>query len=103
MLPENITCAFKNKAPFIKLEIKSEYSYYLDARTKNWDFISSLIWWNLSDKSIITHKKITTCSTQNSKNIFPEQKLMQTWIALTIFLVLAFGPEEKVNYELFIC
>ena len=35
MLPENITCAFKNKASFIKLEIKSEYSYYLDARTKN--------------------------------------------------------------------
>ena len=35
MLPDNITCTFKNKVPFIKLEIKSKYSYYLDARKKN--------------------------------------------------------------------
>ena len=35
MLPENITCAFKNKASFIKLEIKSECSYYLEVRKKN--------------------------------------------------------------------
>ena len=42
MLPENVTCAFKNKAKasFIKLEIKSEGSLYLEARKKNRDFIS---------------------------------------------------------------
>ena len=35
MLPDNITRAFKNKVSFIKLEIKSKYSYYLEAREKN--------------------------------------------------------------------
>ena len=47
MLPENITCAFKNKASFIKLEIKSECSYYFGSRTKNRHFINSLVTWNL--------------------------------------------------------
>ena len=31
MLPENITCVFKNKASVIKLVITSKYSYYLEA------------------------------------------------------------------------
>ena len=44
MLPENITCDFKNKAPFIKLEIKSECSYYLEDRKKNRDFISTSLY-----------------------------------------------------------
>ena len=43
MPSENITCAFENKASFIKSEIKSECSYYLEARKKNRDFISNLI------------------------------------------------------------
>ena len=43
MLPENITCAFKDKAFFIKLEIKFGYFYYLEAKTENRDFISNLI------------------------------------------------------------
>ena len=34
---------FKNKATFIKLEIESECSYYLEARKKNRDFLSNLI------------------------------------------------------------
>ena len=34
MFSENITCAFKNKASFKKLEIKSEFSYYLETRKK---------------------------------------------------------------------
>ena len=51
MLSENITCAFKNKVTFIKLEIKSECLYYLEARKKNQDFISNLVTWNASDKS----------------------------------------------------
>ena len=50
MLPENITCAFKNKVSFLKLEIKYECSYYLETRKKSRDFISNLIVWNLSDK-----------------------------------------------------
>ena len=73
MLPENITCAFKNKASFIKLEIKSECFYYLEARWKIETGQVMFIRWNLSNKSIITHKKFTTCSTQNSKKyIFQE-------------------------------
>ena len=43
MLPENITCAFKNKASFMKLEIKSECSYYFEVRTRNRDVVNSLI------------------------------------------------------------
>ena len=43
MLPENITCAFKNKASFRKLDTKSECSYYLEARKRNQDFISNHI------------------------------------------------------------
>ena len=31
MFSENITCAFKNKGFFIKLEIKFEWLYYLEA------------------------------------------------------------------------
>ena len=50
MLPENITCAFKNKASFQKLEKKFGFSYYPGARKKKWDFISNLIARNLSDK-----------------------------------------------------
>ena len=34
MLPENIFCAFNNKASFIKLEKRSECFYYLEARKK---------------------------------------------------------------------
>ena len=60
MLSENITCAYKDKASFKKLEIKSECSYYLEARKKNRDFVRNRITWKLSDKSIITHKKFTT-------------------------------------------
>ena len=45
MSPENITCAFKNKASFIKLEIKYECSYYLETRKKNWGFVSNPITW----------------------------------------------------------
>ena len=66
----NITCAFKNQEPFKRLQIKSECFYYLGNRKKNRDFISNLITWNLSNKSIITHKKFTTCSTQKSKQIY---------------------------------
>ena len=55
MLWKHITCAFKNEAPFIKLEITSECSYYLQARKKNQDFISNLIAWKLCDRFIITH------------------------------------------------
>ena len=70
MLPENITCAFKNKMSLIKLEIKVECLYYLEARQKNHlsNFISNTQ--NLSNKSIITYKKLTTCSTGNSKQIY---------------------------------
>ena len=72
MLPDNITCAFKSKVSFIKLEIKSKYYYYVKAKKKNRDFINNLFTWNISNKSIITQKSFTTCSTQNSKtNIFP--------------------------------
>ena len=70
MLLANITCTFKNKASFIKLETKSECSYYLEVRKKKRDFVTDLITWNLSDKSIIKHKKFTTCSTQNPKQIY---------------------------------
>ena len=58
--------AFKNKASFIILEIKSECCYYLEARKKNRDSISNLITWNLSDKSMTAHKKFTACSKQGS-------------------------------------
>ena len=69
MLPYNITCAFKSKLSFIKLEIKSKCYYYVEAWKKNRDFISNLFTWN---KSIITHKSFTTCLTQKSKtSIFP--------------------------------
>ena len=73
MLPKNITCAFKNITSFIKLERKYECSYYLDARKKNGDIISNLIRWNQSDKSI-THKKLTSCSAQNSDQIYYTRK-----------------------------
>ena len=43
MLSENITCAYKDKASFKKLEIKSECSYYLEARKKNRDFVRNRI------------------------------------------------------------
>ena len=43
MLSANITCAFKNKVSFIKLDIKSEWSYYLEAKKKKRDFMSNLI------------------------------------------------------------
>ena len=42
----------------MKLEIKSECSYYLEAKKKIGNFVSNISTWNLSDKSIITHKKI---------------------------------------------
>ena len=40
------------------------------AKKKNREFISNLITLNLSDKFIITHKKITTCSTQDSGQLY---------------------------------
>ena len=41
--PENITYVFENKASFIKLEIKSKCSYYLEARKNKQNLISNLI------------------------------------------------------------
>ena len=66
MLPENITCAFKNKASFQKLEIKFGFSYYPGARKKNWDFISNLIARDLSDKIEMysTHNEGTSAVAQ---------------------------------------
>ena len=89
MLTENITFVFQNKTSFIKLEINSECSYYLAARKKNQDFISNVIKWNLTDKSIITHKKFTTCSTTCATC------LVQTWSAFNMFLALCVWSLRK--------
>ena len=70
MLPENIVCAFKNKASFIKLEIKSECFFYLEARNINGDFISNFITWNLSNKPTLVHIK-SLLNPKLKTNIFP--------------------------------
>ena len=73
MLPENITCAFKNKASFQKLEIKFGFSYYPGARKKNWDFISNLIARDLSDK-------IEMYSTHNEGTLLLLRDLSELWM-----------------------
>ena len=79
---ENITCAFKNEASFVVSEIKSECSYYLEAKKKNQGFYYLLL-----------HvKKIKTWSTQNSKQIyFLNVTLIKRKVSL-IFLFCAFDP-----------
>ena len=88
---------------FIKLEIKFECSYYLEARRKNQDFISNLITWNLSDKSIITYKKTHDLLKVKLKtNIFYEHQLMQTWCSINkMFLVLCVLPLRKSELWIF--
>ena len=69
MLPEKIIPAFKNEASFVKLEKNSKCSYYLERKIET-SQETSLTTWNLSDKFNITHKEFTTCSTQNSNQIY---------------------------------
>ena len=102
MLPESITCIFKNKTSFIKLQIKSGCSYYLKAREKNWYFISNFITWNFSNKSIVTHNNIHDLLNAKLKtNIFLRQS-MEAFIAFNMFLVLCVCSRSLRKRELWL-
>ena len=80
----------------VKHQKLSKY-YANDRRKKNWDFISNLITWNLSDKSVITHKK-SRPSLRKTKDKSISWKLIRTF---NVFLFFCVWSLKEVNCDFF--